>query len=149
VIVEAEALVEAPPAIVYHFIADYREGHPRIVPPEYFRDLTVTQGGVGAGTEIRFTMTVFGIARELRASIAEPVPGKILTETDLDTGTRSTFTVTERDGGRAAHVSIRTELVTRGLRGWIEGLVARPMLRKIYAMELKRLAAVAAGEVAP
>ena len=142
--VAAESVIEAPAATAYGIIADYRNGHPRIVPPAYFQDLTVERGGVGAGTLIRFRARAFGLSRTLRAEVTEPDPGRVLVETDPDTGVRTTFTVTPRDGDRRAHVVIATELPARGLRGWLEAVMARPLLRKVYAQELERLATVAA-----
>jgi hypothetical protein len=57
----AESLeIPAPSQVVYDIIADYREGHPRILPPEYFGRLEVDVGGRGAGTKIRFEMKAFG-----------------------------------------------------------------------------------------
>src|SRR5215204_3004132 len=58
--VGAAARVNAPARRVYDMIADYRNGHPRIVPPKYFTSLDVEEGGVGDGTVIRFTMRVLG-----------------------------------------------------------------------------------------
>ncbi len=46
----AERTIPAPAAAVYALLADYRDGHPRILPPA-FSDLTVLQGGIGAGTD--------------------------------------------------------------------------------------------------
>jgi len=141
--VEAEALIAAPPEVVYGVVADYRNGHQRIVPKQYFPELIVERGGVGAGTVIRFKMRLLGATREMRAEVTEPDPGRVLVETDLDGGTRSTFTVSPRDDGRASHVTIVTELPGRGLKGWMEAMVARSLLRKIYAEELDNLARVA------
>ena len=44
VTVEARATVRAPADRVYELIADYRAGHPRIVPPKYFQNLVVERG---------------------------------------------------------------------------------------------------------
>lgn len=139
----AEAVVDAPPAVVYALIADYRHGHPRIVPPEYFQDIVVERGGVGAGTVIHFQARFFGVTRTLRAEVTEPSPGSVLVETDPGTGVRTTFTVEARDEGRAAHVSIATEFPARGLRGRLEAMFARRLLPKVYALELENLARVA------
>lgn len=145
--VSAEAAIDAPPAVVYGLIADYRRGHPRILPSPYFQDLIVEQGsGVGAGTLIRYKARLGGVTRELRAQVTEPEPGRVLVETDLDTGVRSTFTVAPRDEGRGTHVTIATEFPPRGLRGWLEAMFARRLLPKIYALELANLARIAAEE---
>jgi Polyketide cyclase / dehydrase and lipid transport len=142
--VSADAVVDAPPAVVYGLIADYRHGHPRILPEPYFQDIVVERGGVGAGTAIRFKARLLGVTRELRATVTEPAPGSVLVETDPDTGVITTFTVTARDGGRASHVTIATDLPARGLRGRLEAMFARRLLPKIYALELQNIARVAA-----
>jgi len=53
----AAARVNAPAQRVYDMIADYRNGHPRIIPPKYFTSLDVEEGGVGDGTVIRWSKT--------------------------------------------------------------------------------------------
>jgi len=47
------AVISAPTRAVYSLIADYRQGHPRMLPPRYFPRLKVERGGVGAGTNDR------------------------------------------------------------------------------------------------
>jgi hypothetical protein len=51
--VTATARVQAPAAVAYGIIADYVNGHPHLLPPKYFRTLTVEAGGTGAGTRAR------------------------------------------------------------------------------------------------
>ncbi len=58
--VKAEAVLEAPTEAVYATIADYRQGHPNILPKELY-DVRVEQGGSGAGTIYRFKMRVLGV----------------------------------------------------------------------------------------
>jgi len=41
-------------------------------------------------------------------------------------------------------VTIMTEWTPRGCAGWVQRLLAPPLLRKIYAEELRNLARVAA-----
>ena len=132
-------LVPAPPRAVYSLIADYRSGHPRMLPRRYFPRLEVERGGVGAGTIIRFEVRLFGTTRRVRAEISEPKPGEELVETDLATGARTTFVVVSRGGGRESEVTIKTEWEANGLRGWIEGILAPLLLRRIYAEELAQL----------
>ena len=92
-IVSASATIPARRERVYSLIADYNDGHPRILPKQ-FMSLVVEQGGVGAGTIIRFQMRVFGKKQTFRAAITEPERGRVLVETDLDTnGAVTTFTV--------------------------------------------------------
>ena len=49
--IAVSSLIQAPAQQAYAIIADYRNGHPRILPRPYFVSLTVEQGGVGAGTD--------------------------------------------------------------------------------------------------
>ena len=138
--ISERAIIPAAPAQVYATIADYHKGHPAILPKPWFRDLIVEQGGVGAGTVIRFTMRVLGTTHTLRAKITEPVPGRVLVETN-DTGSVTTFTVTPVSGNAASEVEIMTEVpVRRGIAGALEGLVTKAVLRRIYPRELALLA---------
>jgi len=67
--VKASAKVDAPSEVVYGIIADYRTGHPQILPRPYFEWLEVERGGRGEGTVIRFQMRVLGQTRVLRAAV--------------------------------------------------------------------------------
>src|SRR5687768_1410472 len=42
--IEAEAVIDAPAAVAYAIIADYREGHPHILPRPPFVSLDVEEG---------------------------------------------------------------------------------------------------------
>jgi hypothetical protein len=142
----AAALVPAPAERVYGILADYREGHPRIL-PRAFQDLTVERGGRGEGTVVRFSVRMPGSTRSFRVSVTEPRPGRVLVESDPDAGTVTTFTVTPLSGGRHARVSIETVGRARaGLAGWVESLLVPVLLRPLYAEELRRLADVAGAE---
>ena len=113
--VKASANVCAPADIVYGIIADYRDGHPHILPREYFDWLEVEQGGLGEGTVIRFQMRVLGQTRVLRAAITEPDPGRVLVETDMgEDGPVTTFTVEPE--GSSTQVTFSTELTSTGGR---------------------------------
>ena len=144
---EMSALIGAPARDIYSLIADYRHGHPRMLPARYFPKLEVERGGVGAGTTIRFQFRAFGTTREIRAEITEPVPGQVLVETDLATGGRTTFTVMAEGDGQTCRVRIETEWDARGVRGWIERLTIPRLLRQIYTEQLALLAKLAEGEV--
>jgi hypothetical protein len=137
-------IINAPAEQLYGIIADYREGHPRILPEAYFQRLEVEEGGVGAGTVIRFEMKLMGSTRHFRAAITEPKPGRVLVETDLDTGGVTTFTVEPLEQDAKARVTITTELKGRGgILGKLEGFVSRLLLLPIYKQELALLASVA------
>jgi len=149
-VVSASAIIPARRERVYSLIANYRDGHPRILPKQ-FSNLVVEQGGVGAGTVIRFQMSVFGKKQTFRAAITEPEPGRVLVETDLDTnGAVTTFTVNPGTAPADSNVTISTELPARsGFLGSIERKLATLLLRPIYVKELENLARVATGPFAP
>ena len=131
--------IQASAATVYTILADYRQHHPRILPSAYFTSLTVEEGGVGAGTIFRAEMNVFGSKRTLRMRVAEPEPGRVLSETDLDTGLLTTFTVTPVAAARCT-VTIATAWQTpAGFSGWWQGLTMPAFMRRIYHAELRQL----------
>jgi hypothetical protein len=136
--VSADSVIPAPAARIYDLIADYRNGHPRILPPEHFGPLTVERGGRGAGTRIRFEMKAFGKVTVASGEVTEPVPGRELRET-LDDGIVTTFHVDPVDEG-TTRVTIETAYAKPGLRGLLEGILAPPYLKKVYAAELALLA---------
>ncbi|MBI3450680.1 MAG: SRPBCC family protein [Acidobacteria bacterium] len=140
--IRAEAILDVPPEAAYRVIADYRGGHPRIIPPRAFRDLTIERGGIGAGTMIRFKMRVGGGEREYRGEVSEPEAGRVLVET-YDSGEVTTFTVDPAANGKC-RVTIVTEWEAKGFFGWGQRLLAPGLLRPIYDEELRNLERVAA-----
>ena len=145
----ASALIDAPAKLVYDILADYRGGHPLILPEKYFVSLYVETGGVGAGTIISFQMSIFGKLQTLRAAITEPEPGRILVESDLDdTASTTSFIVNARDQDRSCEVTIATERMTErsGLLGALERLLAISFLQRIYRAELKLLSELAVSK---
>lgn len=151
----ASARIDAPAARVYGIIADYRNGHPKIVPPRWFGPLEVERGGVGAGTVIRFTMTMFGKTQTVRGEVTEPEPGRVLVETYPETGITTSFTIESTGVGgadlNACVVTIATDLPRRpgrlgGLRSRLENFFAARLLRRVYAEELELLRACASGQ---
>lgn len=132
------AMISAPAARIYELIADYRNGHPRILPPEYFGALTVERGGRGAGTRIRFEMKAFGKVNIASGEVSEPVPGRELRET-YDDGIVTTFLVDPVDA-ETTRVTIQTTWDRPGLRGLIEKVLVPGYLRKVYVAELALLA---------
>lgn len=143
--VAASAIIRAPAPRLYDIIADYRQHHPRIVPPEYFRKIEVEEGGVGAGTRTRIEMRVLGITKHATHIIREPEPGRVLEEVDVTGFSTTTFVVDPVDNGTSATVSIRTTFAVKsGLLGAIERLLTQSMLQRIYTKELIRLGNYAA-----
>ena len=141
----ASALIPASTKIVYQLIADYRNGHPRILPKPYFVDLDVEEGGYGEGTVINFQMKVMGQIQSFHSEITEPTPGRVLVETDSKAGTVTTFTVEPRENGKLSFVTIATTInVPEGIAGKIQGWLTGKVLQPIYVKELEQLARVAA-----
>ena len=140
-VVSAEGPVDAPAETVYRYIADMREHHPRFLPPA-FSDFRVESGGVGAGTVLHYKVTAGGRTREFRTKVAEPEPGRVLTESDTNSSSVTTFTVSPQ--GAASLVRISTSWDgAGGIGGVFERMFAPRVLRAIYADELKRLDAYA------
>ncbi len=135
--IAADRLIQAPAEKVYGYIADYREHHPRFLPPA-FSDYQVEQGGVGAGTVVRFRMTVGRRSRVYRQQVAEPEPGRVLTESDLSSSAVTTFTVSP-EGDHSRVQIVTTWKGASGVGGFFERIFAPRALRRLYADELERL----------
>lgn len=133
--------MNAPAEAVYGYLADMREHHPRFLPPA-FSNFQVESGGVGAGTIFHFNLKAGGRSRHYRMQVAEPEPGRVLTESDMDSSLLTTFTV-EPQGNRC-RVRISTGWQgAGGIGGLFERLFAPPVMRRIYHDELARLDAYA------
>ena len=143
----ASALIQAPPQVLYAIIADYKQGHPQILPKPPFVSLEVEKGGIGAGTVFRAYMRLLGQLQTFRALVTEPEPGRVLVET-TDTGYVTTFTVDPRADGHRANVTIATQIARpAGMMGMLEYRVMAWLLRPTYVKELDQLAAVAATRI--
>src|SRR3954465_2895287 len=116
--VSAERTVPAPADAVYGLLANYRDGHPSILPPA-FSNLTVLRGGTGAGTVIRFALQLAGRKQEVEARVGEPEPGRVLSEAYAE---KSAVTrVTVDPAGDQSIVRIETSWESsRGLAGLME-----------------------------
>lgn len=144
--VSASAIIPARRERVYSLLANYRDGHPRILPKQ-FSGLVVEAGGIGSGTVIRFRMTLLGKKQNFRATITEPEPGRLLVESYSDpAGTITTFSVDAGNAPADSKVTISTELPVRsGIIGSLDKMLANLLLRPIYRQELENLARVATG----
>lgn len=152
--ISASAVVKAPADIIYAILADYRTGHPGILPRQVFQSLEVLQGGVGAGTRIRFQMRLGGATRTFQAEVSEPEPGRMLVESNYDEKEPSltsvtTFRLEPTDEGKNTNVTITTEMTLHpGLTGVMEGLFAPAPLRSVFQQELRNLASAAEARTA-
>ena len=141
ILVTAERTVDAPADTVYRYIADYREHHPRFLPPA-FSDFRVESGGVGTGTVTRFRVTAGGRSRDYRMTVAEPEAGRVLTESDTDSSLVTTWKVSP--AGEKSTVQISTSWNgAGGVGGFFERMFAPRAMRSIYSDELNRLDAYA------
>ena len=137
VYVTSERRIGAPAARVYEYIRDYRQHHPKFLPPN-FSDFRVEQGGVGAGTIFTCTSTAARRTRQFRMLVSEPEPGRVLVESDQLSSIVTHFTVTPE--GEHCRVKIETRWQgARGIGGFFERLFAPRVLRGVYADELGRL----------
>ncbi len=135
--VAAEREVGAPAESVYHYLSNMREHHPNFLPPA-FSDFAVEAGGVGAGTITRFKVHAGRRTREYRMQITEPEPGRVLTETDLNSSMVTTFIVEPR--GATSVVKIATGWQgAGGIGGFFERRFAPGVMRRLYLDELERL----------
>lgn len=144
--VKAEAVLDAQPEDVYTTIADYRKGHPAILPKKNLYDLQVEEGGYGAGTIMRFKSRILGVEQAFYQRVSEPEPGRVIVEQDIEPGQNfvTTFKVDSIEGGQKSHVEISTSLdASPGLKGLIERMVISMFNPRIYREEMKLLEAVA------
>lgn len=130
-----EAVIDAPARDVYAVLADYVRHHSHIM-PSMFAGLEVESGGVGAGTVFHITLQGPGKDKRLHMRVDEPEPGRVLTETDLDSGSVTTFTLSKADGD-APTVRIGSEWEPRtGIAGILDRLVQPSATRSILRKQL-------------
>lgn len=139
---EETLVIPAPAAQLHAIVADYRVGHPSILPRPPFGELVVEEGGFGEGTVIRFDLKLLGKWHTTRARITEPRPGVQLDETDL-AGNFVTSYHFDALSPSETRLTIRTVARTRagGLAGWFERILTPRILKPIYRRELDLLAA--------
>lgn len=133
----ASRRIAAPADVVYRCIADYREHHQRFL-PSAFSEYAVEAGGEGAGTIVRFALSVGGRTRRYRMRVDEPQPGRVLTESDTGSSLVTTFSVTPSEGGSETSIESSWE-GAGGVGGFFEKRFAPGALRRLYDEELGRL----------
>jgi hypothetical protein len=138
------SLIPSPSQIVYSIIADYKNGHPQILPKPPFVSLTVEKGGIGAGTVLLVKMKVMSKLQTFKTIVTEPEPGRVLVETN-DTGYITTFTADSQNDGKHSYVTFTTEIPENSnLLKKIEFFFSKQYLPLVYKKELENLAKVAA-----
>jgi len=147
VVVSASAILEASVADLYHILADYCHAHPAILPKPYFERLEVEQGGRGAGTVFRLGMNLLGQMHVFHGIVTEPVPGRVLIETDFATGQRSIFTLEPLPVPGRTRVTLASDFQVRsGLAGRLERYLSPSIYRRILRMQLQLLHDYAAAK---
>lgn len=135
--VRHERHMAAPAAAVYTCIADYGKHHAHFLPPA-FKRYRVEAGGYGEGTVFSFVTTGLGKPRAFRMIVEEPEPGRVLIERDLLSPLVTTWTL--RPQGETCRLAVATVFPsTAGLAGALERFVMPPLMRAVYADELRRL----------
>ncbi len=136
IITEVSAIIDSPPGQVYGVLADYREGHPSIL-PSYFTKLLVLEGGKGAGTIFETHLNFMGIRKIYHVEVTEVEPGRILLEADEKLGVFVCFTVDPYEGGAQSRltIEIRNKL-SPGIKGFIEKLLNQYINRRICSEEI-------------
>lgn len=148
--VESSAVIDGSPAEIYAIFADYHNGHPHILPKQYFSPPEVEVGGYGAGTIFRVKTRALGVEQGYHMQVAEPEPGRVLTETDLSVDLVTTFTVDPVANSQQARVTIATDWTPKpGLAGLVEKLITPPVMRRMYRAELNQLASFVQSKRAP
>lgn len=138
-IATANKIIQTPPETVYNIVADYCNGHPRILPKDYFLSIEVEQGGFGAGTIVNFEMRLLGQTKSFHSIITEPEPGRLLVETDIKSKIPTSFYVVPLGNAHQTRLTITTELKGQNI---VEGFIAKYLLQKIYREELELVAGV-------
>ena len=137
---EESHVIDARPEEIYAVVNDYRVGHPAILPKQYFTDLIVEEGGQGAGTVLRGSVKVFGQEFPFHQLVSEPEPGRVLVETDTETGQWTRWTFEPLDGGAQTRVTIASEFPpSPGIISVLERLTRPLVVRDIYRKELRQL----------
>jgi hypothetical protein len=140
--VGSSAEIPAPAQAVYAVLADYRVGHPSILPKG--NTVVLESGGTGAGTVFTLKSTLLGVTKSIRMAVSEPEPGRVLVERELPDGFVTTFTVDPLRGGAASRVTISTLGPARGgVMARIEALVMPALIRRMMAHEFRMLASQA------
>jgi hypothetical protein len=136
--VTVSAMINGAAEKVYTVLADYVNHHPHILPPAFTR-LEVEEGGIGEGTVWRAGFKMLGQERPMRMRVTEPEPGRVLVETDVDTGLVTKFIVEPR-GENQSEVTFDTTMSPgSGIQGWIARLIVPGNLRRVYREELQLL----------
>jgi hypothetical protein len=134
-------VIPATPTQVFNLLADYRDGHWRVLPPA-FTDYRVLEGGYGEGTRIAFRLKLGGRSRPTEGVVTVPDPGRVIVETYPREEMVTTFTIDAEGGG--TKLTIATSVPTRTrFTAPLERFILRRSLEPIYKEEFGLIAEVA------
>lgn len=147
--VETSKIINAPAPAIHAVIADYHGGHQEILPRPYFTEMIVKEGGYGAGTRLTVKMNFFGMKYTYNQIVTEPEIGRIIKDTDINTGEGATFILDPLDDGQRTKVSIIIDMeIGSGIGAMMKKLTTPPLIRFIMNKELDNLAEVVAKQEA-
>ncbi len=142
IFVRSERIIEARPRDIFQVLSDYTTRRPRILPPNYL-DYTVTQGGQGSGTVIRYRLHAAGRERAYEMQVEETVKGQVLTERDKGSSLVTRWCVLPIADGQKSKVSIESDWESSGgIGGFFERTFAPLGLSRIYRDILVALALI-------
>jgi hypothetical protein len=131
--------IDAAADVIYRVLADYENHHPKILPEVYFDGLEVLEGGFGAGTRLNVFAVIKGSKQTLEMGVEEPQPGRVLTETDLNGGMKTTFEVVPLEEGEAAVTITTSWPPARGFQALFNRFFLSGYVRRMLEAELELL----------
>ena len=144
---ETTQIIDAPAEAIYAVLADYHVGHNAILPRPYFQEMTVLEGGHGAGTRLRIKMKILGKEYTFNQIVSEPEPGRIIKDTDIHTGEGAAFILDPIGDGQRTKVTILSEFIKEtGFAGIMQRLITPPISRFVLKKELRNLAEYVANQ---
>ena len=140
--VQASHEIDARPEAIYSVIADYNVGHQAILPRPTFESMIVEEGGYGAGTLIRLRVRAFGKVFHYLQRVSEPEPGRVIQETEINTGQLTKFILEPLNNGTRTRVTIYSEFPAQSKAlVAIERIMHRFVSKRLFMVELRQLEA--------
>lgn len=138
--IEVSNIIPANIETVYAIIADYNVGHQAILPKPAFREMSVLDGGVGAGTRLHVHVKIYGQSYYYDQIVEEPEPGRVIIERDINTGQFSTFTLEPLSDNQTCVKITAVNPLRPGIMGLIERISQPRIIGNLFKIELQNLA---------
>ena len=140
--VKSSCVINAPAKDVYSVLADYNNGHPKIMPKNFCEGLRVVKGtGIGENTRIEVRFNIYGQRETLIMDISEPEPGRILQEIDTKAVNITRFIVDPIDQ-ESSRVTIQTKVMKQtGIPPgpYLDMIIKEIVLKRVFKAELETL----------